>query len=68
MTERKPGEFEEKLARLETIVRQLESGDVPLDEAVALFQEGKKLSGECEALLKSAQESVDRAMGEQPKS
>jgi exodeoxyribonuclease VII small subunit len=67
MTERTPGEFETKVVRLEAIVRQLETGDVPLDEAVALFQEGKVLSAECEALLKSAQESVERAMNEQSK-
>ena len=33
-----------------------------LDRAVALFKEGKALSGECETLLKGAQEQIDRAM------
>ena len=63
MTDRQPGEFETKLARLEAIVKQLENDNVPLDEAVKLFQEGKKLTAECETLLKAAQETVARTAG-----
>lgn len=65
MNDRQPGEFEQKLARLEAIVKQLEGGDVALDDAVKLFQEGKALSAQCEALLKSAQQQIDTAMGDQ---
>ncbi|HTZ55697.1 MAG TPA: exodeoxyribonuclease VII small subunit [Candidatus Acidoferrum sp.] len=61
MTE--PGAFDAKLARLEAIVKQLESGDPSLDDAVKLFKEGKTLAAECEALLKSSQEQIDAAMG-----
>lgn len=66
MTEATPGAFEQKVARLENIVRELESGNVDLDNAVRLFNEGKKLARDCELLLKSAQEQIDRAMQAPP--
>jgi len=59
-----PQSFEQKLDRIDAIVKQLESNTVPLDKAVELFQEGKKLAAECEALLKNAQATLDKAMGE----
>ncbi len=62
MAEQRPGAFEEKMARLEAIVRELEGGNVDLDRAVALFKEGKTLARECEGLLKVAQDHVERAM------
>jgi exodeoxyribonuclease VII small subunit len=65
MADQKPGAFEQKVAELESIVKQLERGDVELDKAVELFNRGKALADECEKLLKSAQEQIDRAM-EQP--
>jgi exodeoxyribonuclease VII small subunit len=65
MAEQTPGAFEQKIARLEAIVKELENGNIELDRAVALFKEGRALAGECEALLKTAQQSLDRAM-EQP--
>ncbi len=58
-----PSAFDAKLARLEAIVKQLETGDPSLDDAVKLFKEGKTLASECEALLKSSQEHIDAAMG-----
>ena len=64
MSETVPQSFEEKLDRIDAIVKQLESNTVPLDKAVELFQEGKKLAAECEALLKNAQATLDKAMGE----
>ena len=64
MPEQTPGAFEQKVARLEAIVKELESGNVELYRAVALFKEGKALSAECEQLLKGAQEQIDRAMGQ----
>jgi exodeoxyribonuclease VII small subunit len=54
--------FESKLARIDAIVKELETNQVPLDRAIELFKEGKALTRQCEALLKSAQEQVDRAM------
>jgi exodeoxyribonuclease VII small subunit len=58
-----PGTFEEKLDRIDGIVRELESGTVKLDRAIELFKEGKTLAAQCEALLKSSQEQIDAAMG-----
>ena len=62
MADQTPGAFEQKIARLEAIVKELENGNVELDRAVQLFKEGKALSAECETLLKGAQEQIDRAM------
>jgi len=55
--------FDAKLARLEAIVKQLESAEPSLDEAVKLFKEGKALAADCEQLLKASQEQIDAAMG-----
>ncbi|HEY8312811.1 MAG TPA: exodeoxyribonuclease VII small subunit [Candidatus Baltobacteraceae bacterium] len=66
MADQVSGAFEQKVARLEAIVKELENGNVELDRAVALFKEGKQLSRECETLLKAAQEQIDRAMATTP--
>jgi exodeoxyribonuclease VII small subunit len=52
--------FEDALKRLEEIVRQLESGDVPLEESIRLYQEGDRLRSQCETRLKSAQAKIDQ--------
>ena len=57
----KSGEFETALARLEAIVKQLETEEVGLDASVELFKEGKELARKCEALLKTAQSAIDAA-------
>ena len=62
MPDREQATFEAKVARLESIVKDLEGGNVELDKAVALFKEGKALSRECQGLLKAAQDQIDRAM------
>ncbi|MDQ2663006.1 MAG: exodeoxyribonuclease VII small subunit [Candidatus Eremiobacteraeota bacterium] len=66
MADQSPGAFEQKVARLEQIVKELETGNVDLDLAVKLFEEGKELSRACEQLLKSAQAQIDRAMESAP--
>jgi exodeoxyribonuclease VII small subunit len=66
MADQKPGAFEQKVAELESIVKQLEKGDVELDRAVDLFKRGKTLANECEELLKGAQAQIDRAMEQTP--
>ena len=63
MAEKKSGEFEQALERLEAIVKELESGGVGLDESVRLFREGRELARRCEELLKNAQAAVDAASG-----
>lgn len=52
--------FEEGLKRLETIVEQLESGELSLDETVALYKEGMELSKNCAAQLKKVQQDVKK--------
>ena len=55
---RPPG-FEEALARLETIVKGLEDGDLPLEESLRLFEEGVSLTRLCAARLEEAQKRID---------
>jgi len=62
MAEETQSAFEQKVDRLETIVRELESGNVEVDRAVALFNEGKTLARQCDELLKAAQKQIDEAM------
>ena len=50
--------FETAIARLETIVRLLESGSAPLDESLSLFEEGVGLVKLCNARLDSAEQKV----------
>ncbi len=50
--------FEEAMAALETVVRQLESGDVPLEQSIALYEHGAKLKDHCAQKLKDAEEKV----------
>lgn len=51
-------EFEKKLKRLEDIVEKMESGDLSLDDSMKLFEEGVKMSRECQAQLTVAEEKV----------
>lgn len=50
-----PGTFEDSLRRLEEIVQRLEQGDVPLEQAMHLYEEGLALSRDCAGKLKSAE-------------
>lgn len=50
--------FEESLQRLEQIVRIMERGEAPLDDALKLFQEGTQLVGSCSKMLDEAQLQV----------
>lgn len=50
--------FEEALARLETIVRSMERGDVALEESMKLFEEGTALVRQCGKLLDEAELKV----------
>jgi exodeoxyribonuclease VII small subunit len=51
--------FEECLQRLEVIVNDLEKGDVSLDQALQLFDEGVKLSDSCRKELEEAEGKVE---------
>ena len=51
--------FEEAMARLETIVSELEKGDLPLDESLKIFEEGIRLSKTCLKMLDEAERKVE---------
>jgi exodeoxyribonuclease VII small subunit len=51
--------FEAALRRLEEIVRKLESGEAPLDEALLLWQQGEELYRFCRARLDSAEGKIE---------
>lgn len=51
--------FEEAIERLEVIVSQLENGDVPLEKAIDLFQEGMKMSQLCGAKLEQVEKKIE---------
>jgi exodeoxyribonuclease VII small subunit len=51
--------FEEALERLRRIVQQLESGNLPLDKLVELYDYGRKLSEHCERKLKEARQRIE---------
>jgi exodeoxyribonuclease VII small subunit len=52
--------FEDALAELEKIVRQLETGNGKLDEAIASYERGALLKRHCEAKLREAQARVEK--------
>ncbi len=54
--------FEEALKELETLVEDLEKGDLPLEEAVKKYEEGRKLSKHCHTLLEEAEKALTKKM------
>ncbi len=50
--------FEETIKKLETIANELEKGDLNLDESVAKFEEGMKLSKACNDILENAEKRI----------
>ena len=52
--------FEENLEKLEEIVKKLENGDVPLDDAIKEFNEAMVLAKKCDEKLKSAEEAITK--------
>ncbi|MFL0670561.1 MAG: exodeoxyribonuclease VII small subunit [Erythrobacter sp.] len=66
--------FEQALAALEDIVKQLERGDVPLDQSITLYERGEALRSACQARLDAASARIERivtgaggqAVGTQP--
>ncbi len=59
MAAKKSYPFEASLARLEALVEQMESGDLSLDDNLKLFEEGIKLTRECQQALASAEQKVN---------
>ena len=54
-----PLSFEDALSQLESIVETMESGDVPLADLLAKFEEGNKLLKVCESRLKDAEMKIE---------
>ena len=52
--------FEEALRALEDVVRKLESGDVPLEESIGLYERGEQLRQHCQARLDAAQARIEK--------
>jgi exodeoxyribonuclease VII small subunit len=52
--------FEDALRALEDVVRKLESGEVPLDDSIDLYERGEALRKHCQARLDSAQARIER--------
>ena len=50
--------FEQSLSRLEEIVRHLEKGDLPLNDSLALYEEGTSLIAACSKMLDEAEQKV----------
>lgn len=56
--------FEASLNELERIVKQLENGDMPLEESLKLFEKGVRLSRECRERLTNAERRIEVLMKE----
>ena len=52
--------FEQALIALEEVVQQLESGSVPLDQSISLYERGEKLRKLCQARLDDAQARIEK--------
>ena len=64
MSEKKaePKSIEEIFERLESIISNLESGDIPLDKSLTLFEEGMTLAETCRSQLNAAEQKVQELM------
>jgi exodeoxyribonuclease VII small subunit len=52
--------FEEAFKRLEDIVKELEKGDIALDDALALYEEGQKYASLCRTKLDTAEQKIEK--------
>jgi exodeoxyribonuclease VII small subunit len=59
MSETSELNFEQALRKLEEIVHKLESGEAPLDESIALYEEGNKLRALCQQRLDAAKARIE---------
>lgn len=57
---KKEDSFEANLKKLEEIVKKLESGELELDKAIAMFEEGSSIAKACEKRLTSAEEKIEQ--------
>jgi len=59
MPEKKSVNLEKSLADLDALVEELESGELPLDKAMKKFEQGIKLTRNCQSILKDAEQKVE---------
>ncbi len=59
MSTRKNVNLEKALSDLESLVEELESGELPLEKAMQKFEQGMKLTQSCQAALKDAEQKVE---------
>ena len=64
MPKEKEVKFEDKLKELETIINELESGEIDLDSSIEKYTEAMKLVKECDEKLKNAEEQVNKIVTE----
>ena len=62
MSTTKPKTFESSLEELERIVRELEQGELPLEKSLELFEQGVKLSRDCQDRLSQAERRIEILM------
>lgn len=66
--EKEPLRFEEAMSKLDEVVKKLETGDVPLEDAITLYKEGMELSSYCHDKLQHAEKQlisiIDKDHGE----
>lgn len=62
MSKEQKASFEESLEKLEKIVEQLEEGDLPLEKSLELFEQGVKLSRDCQQRLEKAESRIEILM------
>lgn len=64
MTKEKEVKFEDKIKELETIVNELESGDIDLDSSIEKYTKAMTLVKECDEKLKHVEEQVSKIVTE----
>ncbi|GAJ98632.1 exodeoxyribonuclease VII small subunit [Geomicrobium sp. JCM 19055] len=56
--------FEQAMTSLEEIINQLEAGDVPLEKAIDMYQQGMTLSKQCHEQLQNVEKKMDQIVNE----
>ena len=65
-TKAKESTFEEALAELEEVVAKLESGEIPLEESIELYERGITSFKRCHELLRSAEKRIEKVLANGP--
>ncbi|MEK5038713.1 exodeoxyribonuclease VII small subunit [Sporosarcina sp. FSL K6-3457] len=66
--EKEPIRFEEAMLQLEDVVQKLETGDIPLEDAITLYKEGMELSAYCHGKLQDAEQQLISIIDKEGKS